>query len=103
MDSEGYLPISLIASFHRVQALTQDITLVIQALQQSEVLQLKDSIKVSLVVHTHWTTCFVFNSVFQQVFLFVIYRFAQTRMQRSGLFCLKRRDSQLALRPLLRL
>ena len=47
MDSEGYLPISLIASFHRVQALTQDITLVIQALQQSEVLQLKDSIKVS--------------------------------------------------------
>jgi len=55
MDSEGYLPISLIASFHRVQALTQDVSLVIQALQQSEVLQLKDCIKVSKVVHTRRT------------------------------------------------
>ena len=47
MDSEGYLPISLIASFHRVQALTQDVSLVIQALQQSSLLQLKDGVKVS--------------------------------------------------------
>lgn len=46
MDSEGYLPISLIASFHRVQALTQDVGLVVQALLQSPDLQLKDGIKV---------------------------------------------------------
>ncbi len=29
MDSEGWIPISLIASFHRVQALTQDVPLII--------------------------------------------------------------------------
>jgi la-related protein 1 len=48
MDAEGYLPISLIASFHRVQALTQDVGLVVQALQQSPLLDLKDGIKVRL-------------------------------------------------------
>ena len=48
MDSGGYLPISLIASFHRVQALTQDVSLVIQALQQSSVLDLKDNLKVGV-------------------------------------------------------
>lgn len=46
MDVEGYLPISLIASFHRVQALTQDVSLVIQALQQSPLLKIKDGVKV---------------------------------------------------------
>lgn len=46
MDAEGYLPISLIASFHRVQALTQDVSLVIQALQQSPLLKIKDGVKV---------------------------------------------------------
>lgn len=49
MDSEGYLPISLIASFHRVQALTQDVSLVIQALQQSSLLKIKDLVKVCQV------------------------------------------------------
>jgi len=49
MDQEGYLPISLIASFHRVQALTQDVSLVIQALQQSSLLQLKDAVKVRTI------------------------------------------------------
>ncbi|KAK4019727.1 hypothetical protein OUZ56_001736 [Daphnia magna] len=49
MDSEGYLPISLIASFHRVQALTQDVSLVIQALQQSSLLKIKDLVKVRTV------------------------------------------------------
>ena len=29
MDSEGYIPLSLIASFYRVQALTQDVKLVL--------------------------------------------------------------------------
>lgn len=49
MDQEGYLPISLIASFHRVQALTQDVSLVVQALQQSPLLQLKDGVKVRTI------------------------------------------------------
>ena len=51
MDQEGYLPISLIASFHRVQALTQDVSLVIQALQQSSLLQLKDAVKVNTSIY----------------------------------------------------
>ena len=32
MDKEGYIPISLVASFHRVQALTQDVALIIKVL-----------------------------------------------------------------------
>ena len=48
MDVEGYLPISLIASFHRVQALTQDVSLVIQALEQSPLLHIKDGVKVRI-------------------------------------------------------
>ena len=30
MDSEGYIPIALIASFYRVQALTQDYNLILE-------------------------------------------------------------------------
>jgi la-related protein 1 len=30
MDPDGLIPISLIASFHRVQALTQDVNLIIK-------------------------------------------------------------------------
>ncbi|KAK2725487.1 hypothetical protein QYM36_000095 [Artemia franciscana] len=46
MDSEGYLPVSLIASFHRVQALTQDVSLVIQSIKDSGALELRDGVKV---------------------------------------------------------
>lgn len=40
MDPEGYLPISLIASFHRVQMLTTDFSLIIQSLEQSASVEL---------------------------------------------------------------
>ena len=30
MDNQGYIPVSLVASFHRVQALTQDVTFIIK-------------------------------------------------------------------------
>ena len=30
MDSEGFIPLGLIASFYRVQALTQDINLIVE-------------------------------------------------------------------------
>merc|ERR1712080_183504 len=50
MGSEGYIPISVIASFNRVQALTQDVTHVIafisQSLDGSEVVDVKDGISV---------------------------------------------------------
>jgi la-related protein 1 len=39
MDPEGYLPITLIASFHRVQALSSDVALVLSAVKESEKLE----------------------------------------------------------------
>ncbi|XP_074548143.1 la-related protein 1B isoform X4 [Halichoeres trimaculatus] len=42
MDAQGFLPISLIASFHRVQALTTDINLIIEALKSSKEVELVD-------------------------------------------------------------
>ena len=42
MDPEGYLAISLIATFHRVQNLTTDLTLIIESLLDSEIVQLSE-------------------------------------------------------------
>ncbi|CAN9502644.1 unnamed protein product [Ophioblennius macclurei] len=42
MDAQGFLPISLIASFHRVQALTTDISLIVEALKSSKEVELVD-------------------------------------------------------------
>lgn len=48
MDPEGYLPLSLIASFHRVQALTHDIRLIIESLRDSDRVELdRDALKVT--------------------------------------------------------
>ncbi|KAJ8676413.1 hypothetical protein QAD02_012200 [Eretmocerus hayati] len=46
MDAQGFLPITLIASFHRVQALTCDVALVIEAILESDKLELVDGYKV---------------------------------------------------------
>ncbi|XP_022247446.1 LOW QUALITY PROTEIN: la-related protein 1B-like [Limulus polyphemus] len=46
MDQQGYLPISLIASFHRVQALTQDVALVTKALKDSVEVEINDGVRV---------------------------------------------------------
>ena len=40
MDADGFLPITLIASFHRVQALTTDISLIFAALKDSKVVEM---------------------------------------------------------------
>ncbi|XP_075458268.1 la-related protein 1 isoform X1 [Ascaphus truei] len=42
MDAEGFLPIGLIASFHRVQALTTDVGLIVKALKDSKVVEIID-------------------------------------------------------------
>ncbi|XP_015200376.1 la-related protein 1B isoform X3 [Lepisosteus oculatus] len=42
MDDKGFLPISLIASFHRVQALTTDVSLIFEALKDSTEVELTD-------------------------------------------------------------
>lgn len=45
MDESGFLPISLIASFHRVQGLTQDVSLVVDALANSTTVEIVDGVK----------------------------------------------------------
>lgn len=47
MDAEGYIPISLIASFPRLQALTTDGNLVIDAIRSSDKLEINQEFKVS--------------------------------------------------------
>ncbi|XP_037551105.1 la-related protein 1B isoform X2 [Nematolebias whitei] len=42
MDAQGFLPVSLIAGFHRVQALTTDISLIIEALKNSTEVEVVD-------------------------------------------------------------
>lgn len=46
MDPEGYLPITLIASFHRVQALTNNISLIVEAISSSDKIELASGFKV---------------------------------------------------------
>lgn len=46
MDEEGFLPVTLIASFHRVQALTNDVSLVINAISDSDKLEMQGGFKV---------------------------------------------------------
>ena len=42
MDNEGYLPISLVASFNRVQQLTQEISFIVESVESSEIVEVKD-------------------------------------------------------------
>lgn len=49
MDAQGFLPITLIASFHRVQGLTTDVALVIEAIIESDKLELVDGYKVHVL------------------------------------------------------
>ena len=51
MDVNGFLPISLIASFHRVQALTQNVQMVIDALNDSTAVEVVDGVKVRTKVN----------------------------------------------------
>ncbi len=49
MDPEGCIPISLIATFNRVKALTQDIQLILMAVDVSDIVELVDGVKVLFV------------------------------------------------------
>ncbi|KAJ7988821.1 hypothetical protein DPEC_G00313170 [Dallia pectoralis] len=54
MDAQGFLPISLIASFHRVQALTTDVNLIVQALKNSTEVELIDEKVRCKIDPEHW-------------------------------------------------
>ena len=52
MDSEGFIPAALIASFRRMQTLlggATDIQTIVQAVQDSDVIEVKDGLKVSWI------------------------------------------------------
>ncbi|XP_044256944.1 la-related protein 1-like isoform X1 [Tribolium madens] len=46
MDAQGYLPITLIASFHRVQALTDNLPLIIESVRSSDKIEFASGFKV---------------------------------------------------------
>lgn len=46
MDPEGYLPITLIATFHRVQALSADVALILSAVKESDKLEVYKDFKI---------------------------------------------------------
>ena len=50
MDSEGYLPVTLIASFHRVHSFTTDLAVVVEAVRCSDKLELCNGFKVSQIL-----------------------------------------------------
>ena len=54
MDPEGYLPATLVASFNRVRSLTNDITFIMQAVQKSEVVEVKEGKLRSKTDPTSW-------------------------------------------------
>ncbi|XP_037891169.1 la-related protein 1 isoform X2 [Glossina fuscipes] len=55
MDDEGCIPVTLIASFHRVLALTTDVALIITAIKESDKLELLEGYKVRTKINpTVW-------------------------------------------------
>lgn len=46
MDDEGFIPVTLIASFHRVRALSSDVSVIIDAIKESEKLELVSGFKI---------------------------------------------------------
>lgn len=50
MSKDGYIPVSLIASFNRMKQLTQDVKLIIDVCKTSDKLQVKDEVWVSSVI-----------------------------------------------------
>lgn len=49
MDAEGYLPIALIASFHRVQSMTQSNEVILSAINDSDKLELGSNMRVGVL------------------------------------------------------
>lgn len=54
MDCDGYLPVTLIASFHRVRGYTNDLNRVLSAISTSDKLQL-EGLKVGKLIITFFT------------------------------------------------
>lgn len=49
MSKDGFIPVSLIASFNRMKQLTQDVKLIVDVCKTSEKLEVKDEVWVSIL------------------------------------------------------
>ncbi|XP_053946265.1 la-related protein 1 isoform X1 [Anastrepha ludens] len=68
MDPEGCIPVTLIASFHRVLALTTDVALIINAIKESEKLEFLEGYKVRTNTNpTKWPIRDVIETTFNPV------------------------------------
>lgn len=47
MDKDGWAPVSVVASFNRVASATADFAVIVQAVKDSEIVEIQDGIKVS--------------------------------------------------------
>ncbi|XP_052899598.1 la-related protein 1 [Anopheles moucheti] len=82
MDPEGFLPVTLIASFHRVQALTDDIDMIIEAIKDSDKLELIEDYKVRTQVNpTMWPIAMGSDSIATFVNGAMSFRTALTEQQ----------------------
>lgn len=69
MSKDGYIPVSLIASFNRMKQLTQDVKLIIDVCKTSDKLQVKDEVWVSSVIcYIKWYLGIWSNKYFGRVF-----------------------------------
>lgn len=50
MSRDGYIPVSLIASFNRMKALSHDVRLIVEVCKTSNKLEVKDEVWVSVVL-----------------------------------------------------
>lgn len=48
MSKDGYIPVSLIASFNRMKALSHDVRLIVEVCKTSNKLEVKDEVWVSV-------------------------------------------------------
>lgn len=49
MSKDGFIPVSLIASFNRMKQLTQDVKLIVDVCKTSDKLEVKDEVWVSIM------------------------------------------------------
>lgn len=55
MDADGFIPITLIANFNRIKNISNDLSLIIESIQESSVLEMVDNFKVRTKVNpTAW-------------------------------------------------
>lgn len=71
MDAEGFMPLSLIASFNRMKQLTRDVSLIIEACKDSKELEVKEDIWVrNFLKMLNFNICWV---IFGKLMIMIMY------------------------------